>query len=153
MEKVNKRRSALKKLGIGIAGIFGFSSIKAGEKPKKKIVGGFSGFGGFGQTQNRARGTNLRIRVQLSLNEIYNGVSKKIKVKRNVQASGVSYTTCSTCKGTGQIVRVSNTILGRMQSSSICNICSGSGKTILNRPQGSDSNGMILNEETVEIKI
>ena len=39
MEKVNKRRSALKKLGIGIAGIFGFSSIKAGEKPKKKIVG------------------------------------------------------------------------------------------------------------------
>jgi len=115
--------------------------------------GSFSGFGGFGQTQNRSRGTNLRIRVQLSLNEIYNGVSKKIKVKRKVQASGVSYTTCSACKGTGQIIRVSNTILGRMQSSSVCNVCSGSGKTILNRPQGSDENGMILNEETVEIKI
>ena len=115
--------------------------------------GGFSGFSGFGQTQNRSRGTNLRIRVQLSLNEIYNGVSKKIKVKRKVEASGVSYTTCSTCKGSGQITRVSNTILGRMQSSSVCNVCRGNGKTILNRPQGSDENGMILSEETVEIKI
>jgi len=115
--------------------------------------GSFSGFGGFGQTQAKGRGTNLRIRVQLSLSEIFCGVNKKIKVKRKVQAAGVSYTTCSACKGTGQIVRVSNTILGRMQSSSVCNVCSGSGKTILNRPQGSDTNGMILNEETVEIKI
>ena len=115
--------------------------------------GGFSGFSGFGQTQNRSRGTNLRIRVQLSLNEIYNGVTKKIKVKRKIEASGVSYTTCSTCKGSGQITRVSNTILGRMQSSSVCNVCRGNGKTILNRPQGSDENGMILSEETVEIKI
>ena len=115
--------------------------------------GGFGGFSGFGQSQNKGRGTNLRIRVQLSLNEIFKGVDKKIKVKRKVQAPGVTYTSCSACKGTGQIVRITNTILGRMQSSSTCNVCNGVGKTILNRPQGSDANGMILDEETVEIKI
>jgi molecular chaperone DnaJ len=116
--------------------------------------GNFGGFsGGFGQGQARSKGSNLRIRVGLSLEEIVNGVDKKIKVKRKVQASGVTYSTCSTCKGTGQVMRVTNTILGRMQSSSPCPACNGSGQTLSNRPSGSDSNGMIENEETVSIKI
>ena len=116
--------------------------------------GNFGGFSGcFGQGQARGKGSNLRIRVGLSLEEIVNGVDKKIKVKRKVQASGVTYSTCSTCKGTGQVMRVTNTILGRMQSSSPCPACNSSGQTLSNRPSGSDSNGMIENEETVSIKI
>jgi molecular chaperone DnaJ len=116
--------------------------------------GNFGGFSsGFGQGQARGKGSNLRIRVGLSLEEIVNGVDKKIKVKRKVQASGVTYSTCSTCKGTGQVMRVTNTILGRMQRSSPCPACNSSGQTFSNRPSGSDSNGMIENEETVSIKI
>jgi len=110
-------------------------------------------FGGFGQGQARGKGSNLRIRVGLSLEEIVNGVDKKIKVKRKLKAQGVTYSTCTTCKGTGQIMRITNTILGRMQSSSPCPNCNGSGQILSNRPSGSDSNGMIENEETVSIKI
>ena len=114
---------------------------------------GGGGFGGFGQSQPRGKGSNLRIRVQLSLKEVVNGVEKKVKVRRKVQAAGVSYTTCGTCKGRGQVMRVTNTILGRMQSASTCPKCNGSGQIISNRPAGSDANGMVESEETVSIKI
>ena len=114
---------------------------------------GGGGFGGFGQSQARGKGSNLRIRVQLSLKEVVNGAEKKIKVRRKVQAQGVSYTTCGTCKGRGQVMRVSNTILGKMQSASTCPKCNGSGQTISNRPSGSDANGLVEQEETVSIKI
>lgn len=65
--------------------------------------GGFSGFGGFGGGQRRPKGSNLRIRVKLTLDEIANGVDKKVKVRRKVQAEGVTYKTCATCHGTGQV--------------------------------------------------
>tara|TARA_B100000767_G_scaffold275785_2_gene315598 strand:+ start:6828 stop:7928 length:1101 start_codon:yes stop_codon:yes gene_type:complete len=114
--------------------------------------GGFSGgFGGGGQ--RRAKGSNLRIRVKLTLEEIATGVEKKVKVRRKVQAKDVSYSTCANCKGSGQTVRIANTILGRMQTAVTCPSCSGAGQTISNRPKGSDSQGMIQEEETVSIKI
>jgi molecular chaperone DnaJ len=111
------------------------------------------GFGGFSQGQRRMKGSDLRIRVSLNLEEIINGVEKKIKVKRKIQAPGIQYSTCSTCKGAGQVMRVTNTILGRMQTASPCPSCQGSGQTISNRPAGSDAQGMIQEEETVSIKI
>ena len=111
------------------------------------------GFGGFGGGQRRMKGSDLRIRVTLSLEEIINGVEKKIKVKRKTQAPGLQFTTCSNCKGTGQVTRVANTILGRMQTASPCPKCQGSGQIISNRPSGSDAQGMIQEEETVSIKI
>ena len=111
------------------------------------------GFGGFGGGQRRMKGSDLRIRVTLSLEEIINGVEKKIKVKRKIQAPGLQFTTCSNCKGTGQVTRVANTILGRMQTASPCPKCQGSGQIISNRPSGSDAQGMIQEEETVSIKI
>ena len=114
---------------------------------------GGGGFGGFGQSQSRGKGSNLRIRVQMTLKEIANGAEKKIKVKRKVQAPGVRYSTCNTCNGRGQVMRVTNTILGRMQSASPCPKCNGSGQTLSDRPSGSDTNGMIESEETVSIKI
>ncbi|MFV9484312.1 molecular chaperone DnaJ [Christiangramia sp. OXR-203] len=116
--------------------------------------GGFSGFGGgFGGGQRRAKGSNLRIRVSLNLEEIANGCEKKIKVKRKVQASGTTYKTCSTCNGSGQVTRVTNTILGRMQTASPCTTCGGSGQIIDKKPDGADAQGLIMKEETVSIKI
>ncbi|MDA9144202.1 molecular chaperone DnaJ [Flavobacteriaceae bacterium] len=114
--------------------------------------GGFGG-GGFSGGQRRAKGSNMRIRVKLTLEEIAAGVEKKIKVPRKVQAPGVEYGTCSTCKGRGQVMKITNTILGRMQTSAACNACGGSGQTLLNRPAGTDAQGMIKKEETVSIKI
>jgi len=117
--------------------------------------GAFGGFGGgFGQqASTQRRGSNLRIRVSLSLEEIISGVEKKVKVKRKVQAPGIEYSRCSNCNGSGQVTKIANTILGRMQTSTTCNVCGGSGQIISNRPPGSDSQGMINEEETVSIKI
>ena len=114
--------------------------------------GGFSGFGG-GSRQRVVKGSNLRIRVKLTLEEIANGVEKKVKVKRKKQASGTTYKTCSTCNGSGQVTRVTNTILGRMQTSAPCTTCSGTGQTIDKKPSNADAQGLIIEEETVSIKI
>ena len=116
--------------------------------------GGFSGFGG-GSSRGRARvkGSNLRIRVKLTLEEIANGVEKKVKVRRKVKAEGVSFKTCSTCHGSGQVMRVTNTILGRMQTSGTCPTCQGAGEILDKRPKNADSSGLIQKEETVSIKI
>ncbi|MCT8338484.1 molecular chaperone DnaJ [Flavobacteriaceae bacterium TK19130] len=116
--------------------------------------GGFSGFGGFGGGGRRTvKGSNLRIRVKLTLDEIANGVEKKIKVKRKKVAEGTTYSTCGTCNGTGQVTRVQNTILGRMQTATTCSTCGGAGQTIDKKPGNADAHGMITTEDTVSIKI
>ena len=114
---------------------------------------GGGGFGGFGGRQSAAKGSNMRVRVKLTLEEIANGVEKKIKVPRKVQAPGVYYSKCTACNGTGQVLRVTNTILGRMQTATTCNTCQGTGQILANRPAGADAQGMIKKEETVSIKI
>jgi len=116
------------------------------------IFGSAFGGGGFGGPR-RTKGSNLRIKVKLTLEEIANGVEKKVKVKRKIQAPGVKYKTCSTCNGQGQVLRVTNTILGRMQSASTCPSCGGSGQLIESKPSNADSQGMIMEDETVSIKI
>ncbi|AXT19365.1 molecular chaperone DnaJ [Flavobacteriaceae bacterium AU392] len=115
--------------------------------------GGFSGFGGGGSRQRMVKGSNLRIRVTLTLEEIANGVEKKIKVKRKKQAADTTYKTCSTCNGSGQVTRITNTILGRMQTASPCNTCGGAGQMIDKKPANADAHGLIQAEETVSIKI
>ena len=115
--------------------------------------GGFGGFGGGRGGRRVVKGTNLRIRLSLTLKEILEGVDKKIKVMRLVQAKGVTYDTCRTCNGQGQVTRISNTILGQMQTSTTCSVCNGAGKSIKDRPSGSDSNGMVKEQETVKITI
>ena len=115
--------------------------------------GGGGGFGGGQRGRRVIKGSNLRIRITLSLKEVVEGVDKKIKVRKLVLAEGVTFTTCGTCNGSGQITRISNTILGQMQTSSPCPSCGGNGKNIDKKPAGSDHNGMIQKEETVEIPI
>jgi molecular chaperone DnaJ len=114
--------------------------------------GGFSGFGGGGR-QRRVKGSSLKIRLKLTLEEIANGVEKKVKVRRKVQAPGVTYKTCETCNGSGQMTRITNTILGRMQTSTTCSTCGGAGQVMDKRPAGADGQGMLTKEETVSIKI
>ncbi|WP_417360405.1 molecular chaperone DnaJ [Galbibacter sp.] len=116
--------------------------------------GGFGGFSGFGGgARGHVKGSNLRIRVKLSLEEVANGVEKKVKVRRKIQASGVTFKTCPTCHGTGQVTRVTNTILGRMQTASSCTSCGGLGQIIDKKPADADAQGMVIQEETVSIKI
>lgn len=119
--------------------------------------GGFGGFGGFGGGGSRGRarvkGSNLRIRVKLTLEEIANGVEKKVKVRRKVAAEGATYKTCSNCNGSGQVMRVTNTILGRMQSASTCPSCHGAGETLDKKPKNADAQGLVQDEETVSINI
>lgn len=116
---------------------------------------GFSGFGGFGGAtqQTRLRGENLRLRLKVSLEDIVKGAEKKIKVKRKIQAQGVTYKTCTACNGTGQVVREINTMLGRMQTSTPCSSCSGTGQVIDHKPAGSDNQGLVSVEETISVKI
>lgn len=113
--------------------------------------GGFGGFGGGGR--RTVKGSNLRIRVQLTLEEIANGVEKKIKVKRKKLAQGTTFKTCTTCNGMGQVTRIQNTILGRMQTSAPCSSCGGLGQIVDSKPPNADAEGMLLTEETVSIKI
>lgn len=127
--------------------------------------GGFSGFSGGGGSRGRRvnRGSNIRVRVKMTLKDIVNGVEKKIKVKKYVScnicsgsgAEGGSsgFTTCDTCKGAGQVNRVTNTFLGQMQTSSACPTCGGDGKIITNKCNNCHGDGIVKDDETIELKI
>lgn len=116
--------------------------------------GGFgSFFGGGGGGRRTKKGTNLRVKLKLNLQEIANGVEKKIKVKRHVVAPGVTFTSCSTCQGSGQIKKVVNTMLGQMVSASTCPSCGGSGQRIDKKPAEADAKGLIVKEEVISIQI
>ena len=114
--------------------------------------GGFGGFGGSSRGGS-VRGANLRVRVKLDLSDIASGVEKKIKIRRAVPADGITFKTCTVCKGSGQISRVQNTILGQMRTASACNGCNGSGKMIDKRPAGVGADGLERVEEVVSVKI
>jgi len=103
--------------------------------------------GGGGGGQRRRKGTNLRIKLKLSLEDIANGVEKKIKVNRLVVAEGVTFRTCPQCQGSGQVQKVVNTMLGQMVSASTCPTCNGSGQTIDKKPNGVDSSGLTYKDE------
>lgn len=116
--------------------------------------GGFgSFFGGGGGGRRTKKGTNLRVKLKLNLQEIANGVEKKIKVKRHVVAEGVSFKSCSTCQGSGQVKKVVNTMLGQMVSASTCAVCGGSGQIVDKKPAEADSRGLIVKEEVISINI
>ena len=110
-------------------------------------------FGGGRRSGGRQHGKDIRIRIQLKLEDIASGVEKTIKIKRSVIAPDTKFTNCPICHGHGQVSQISNTILGQMRSSSTCPQCRGSGKIVGNRPSGAGPDGMIKKEETIKIKI
>jgi molecular chaperone DnaJ len=130
------------------------------------IFGGAFGdaFGGGGGQRGRRvnKGSNLRVKVKLTLEEIATGVEKKIKLNKYVGCTtckgtgaegGSGFSTCGTCKGQGQVSRVQNTILGRMQTTAVCPECSGEGKIITNKCNVCFGNGIVEGEEVVAINL
>lgn len=123
--------------------------------------GGQRSRGGGGRTRG-IRGSNLRIKLKMTYEEIAKGASKTVKVKKHVPCttcggSGAkdknSIQTCTTCGGQGQVRRVSNTFLGQMQTVTTCPTCNGEGTTIANKCTHCKGEGRIYGEETVTIDI
>ncbi len=119
------------------------------------------GFGGGGRRRVN-RGSNLRVKVKLNLEEMANGVEKKIKLKKYVACTacngtgaedGSSQQTCPTCHGSGQVTRITNTFLGQMQTSSTCPQCGGEGQIITKHCHVCHGNGIVKDEEVVTINI
>ena len=131
------------------------------------IFGGHFGGGGFrssstGGGRRVNRGSDIRIKVKLTLEEIANGVTKKLKINKTVacdKCGGTgakdanSYATCSKCGGTGYVTRVENTFFGRMQTQGVCPTCGGTGKVITAACDQCKGEGTLRGQEVVEIKI
>ncbi len=130
------------------------------------IFGGRSGFGGFGGggggQRAQYRGSDLRLKVRLNLQEVASGVTKKFKVKKDVQCThchgtgaeaGSGTETCPTCHGSGVVTRTTQSLFGLMQTQSVCPTCGGEGTIIKNKCQHCHGEGIVKGEEVVEIKI
>jgi molecular chaperone DnaJ len=115
---------------------------------------GFSGFGGGGRRAGRVvKGSNLRVRLKLTLAEIATGAEKQLRIQKLVRGKGSEYGTCATCKGQGQVTRVQSTFLGHMQTVATCPACGGIGQTVSKRAPGSDEHGLVREEAVVTVKI
>jgi molecular chaperone DnaJ len=124
------------------------------------IFSRFGDFFGFGNQRNRIKkGSDLRVRVQLSIDDIINGVNKKIKYIRQVGCNscggtgGKDVSTCGGCNGTGQRRIVQNTPFGMIQQVVTCNSCSGTGEIVRTPCNSCRGNKTVPNEETVDIQI
>jgi molecular chaperone DnaJ len=130
------------------------------------IFGGFGGFGGGGSRRGGGRhvnkGSNLRVKVKLNLQEIAQGVEKKLKVQKYISCQhcngtgaekGTAYSECSTCRGTGQVTRVTNTFIGQMQTTSACPTCEGEGRIIKSKCTYCYGEGIIKDQEVITVKI
>ena len=128
------------------------------------IFGGHfgGGFGGSRGGRSVNRGSDIRVRIKLTLAEIVNGTTKKIKVNKDVVCekcggSGAkdssSHATCSTCNGSGYVVTVQNTFFGRMQSQSVCPTCGGDGKIITAKCDRCAGEGCVRDSEVIEINV
>lgn len=125
--------------------------------------GAFGGFGGGGRSSGRrvTRGTNLRVKVKLTLKDIAEGVEKKIKVNKHVSCKTCSgsgakngqFETCRSCNGTGAITRVQQTILGAMQTQTTCSTCNGEGRIVKDKCNTCHGDGIVREEEIISINI
>ena len=128
------------------------------------IFGGFGGFSGFGggRGQRQYRGSDMRMKVRLTLEEISTGVTKKFKVRKDITctechgtgcASGHSPETCPTCHGQGYVIQSRRSFLGMMQTQEVCPNCHGEGTVIKHTCSHCHGEGVTSGEEIVEIKI
>ncbi len=156
--------------GMGASG--GFDGGMDMEDILRQAFGGAGGmgdffnqaFGGGGSSRSRRaqKGSNLRIKVKLTLEEIARGVEKKIKVNKQVSCksctgtgakNGSAFRTCSTCKGSGHVTRVTSTFLGQMQTTAVCPSCHGQGTTITEKCNSCHGEGTLREEEVITLNI
>ncbi|GHV55816.1 chaperone protein DnaJ [Bacteroidia bacterium] len=128
------------------------------------FTGGFSTFGGFGADNGRqtSRGSDLRVKVKLTLKEIATGVEKKLKVNKYVacphcKGTGAdgdhAHSTCSTCRGRGHVIRIVNSIFGQMQTTSVCPDCQGEGKIITKKCPHCYGEGVVKADDVITINL
>lgn len=125
--------------------------------------GGFAGFGGRGRTRTRRyHGSDLRLKVKLSLKDVTNGVTKKFRVKHDVTCPDCHGTgcdashspeTCPDCQGSGVIIRTRQTMLGMMQTQDVCPRCKGEGNIITHPCKKCHGDGIVPGEDIVEVNI
>ena len=155
--------------GGGAGGFGGFGGGFSMEDIFSQFGDIFGGhFGGGFRTSGSAggrrvnRGSDIRIKGRLTLQEIAAGVTKKLKINKTVACdqcggSGAkdsdAYATCSTCNGSGYVMRVENTFFGRMQTQGVCPACGGTGKVITSPCDKCKGEGTLRGQEVVEIKI
>ncbi len=148
----------------GFGGAGGFSMEDIFSQFGDIFGGHFGGFGGGRSSGGRHvnRGSDIRVKVKLTLADIANGTTKKLKVNKYIVCdkcggSGAkdssSYTTCSTCNGTGVVTRVENTFFGRMQTQGVCPTCGGEGKIITDKCDKCGGEGIVKGSEIIEINI
>lgn len=129
------------------------------------IFGGRHGFGGFNSAENQTRqyrGSDLRLKVKVNLNDVMNGVTKKFKVRKDIICDeckgsgcekGTSPETCSTCNGRGYVIRTQRSIFGMMQTKQPCPTCNGEGIIIKHKCHKCHGEGVVSGEEIIEAKI
>ncbi|MCF0160214.1 MAG: DnaJ domain-containing protein, partial [Bacteroidaceae bacterium] len=150
--------------GGGFGGGFGgFGDFDINDILNSVFGGGFGGFGGGGgHYTQQARGSDLRVRVRMTLKEVATGCTKKFKVKKDVTCNhcngsgsegNSSKETCSTCRGSGYVTRSKQSIFGMMQTQSPCPTCHGDGQIIKNKCVVCHGEGIVKGEEVVEVQI
>ncbi len=130
----------------------------------------FQGFGGFGDIfGDRARGggrqnrgADIEIKLRLTLQEIAEGVTKKIKLKKKKNcetcsgsgaAPGSKQETCSVCHGSGQVRQVSRSMFGQFVNIAPCRNCTGTGKVITKPCTACSGDGIVSGETTLNVKV
>jgi molecular chaperone DnaJ len=158
---VNNGRGGFSGGGMNMDDIFSQFGDVFGDDLFGSFFGGRRGGGGNSRAHG-TRGSNLRVKIKLSYEEIARGVNKNIKVKKHIgcgtcHGTGArdksSVQTCGTCGGSGQVRRVSNTFLGQMQTVTTCPTCSGEGTTITAKCTVCKGEGRVFGEEVVSIDI
>ena len=148
--------------GMTMEDIFSSFGDIFGDAFGSSFGGGFSGFSSGRRSTRVSKGSNLRVKVKLTLQEIAKGAEKKLKVSKystcdrcggNGAADPSSIASCSVCRGTGHVTRVMNTMLGQMQTSSTCSSCGGNGKTITKKCTSCYGEGIVQKEEIITINI
>jgi len=144
--------------GMSMDDIFSqFGDVFGGANPFESFFGG-------GQRGGRRvnRGSNLRVKIKLTLEEVGTGAEKNIKVNKYIACDscdgsgaegGGSFSSCPTCNGSGRVTRIANTILGSMQTSSTCPACGGEGQTITNKCNTCFGDGILKGDDTITLEI
>lgn len=144
--------------GMSMEDIFeNFGDVFGGAHPFESFFGARPG-----GSRNVSRGSNLRIKLKLTLQEIAQGIEKNLKVNKFILCSSClgtgaknrqSYSTCSTCRGAGYVTRVTSTFIGQMQTTTTCPACNGKGKSIAEKCLHCKGEGRVRGDENIKVNI